>query len=308
MNKLRLMEAFVAVAEEAGFAAGGRRMGMSAPAITRAVAALEEQLGAKLLKRTTRLVRLTEAGERYLSDARRILAEVADAEDAVGGLQSQVRGHIVLTAPVLFGRMFVVPAVLQFLERHPQVTISTLLLDRVVNLLEEGVDVGVRIGVLPDSSMKAIRVGEVSQVVCASPSYLKKHGKLRSPVELAKHQIIAAAGVAGATEWHFRAKGERVAIPIHPRLVLTSNDAALDAAVSGFGVTRLLSYQVAALVKQGRLLTILDDWALSPLPVHIIHREGRYPAARIRLLIDHLTEQLRRAHAGAWQASVVAAS
>jgi DNA-binding transcriptional LysR family regulator len=293
MDKLRLMAAFVAVAEEEGFAAGGRRLGMSAPATTRAVATLEESLGAKLLKRTTRAVRLTDAGQGFLGNARRILADVAEAEASVGGLQGQLRGPIVVTAPVLFGKMFVLPAVLDFLQQHSGVKISVLLLDRIVNLLEEDVDVGVRIGSLADSSMKAIRVGEVSQVVCASPAYLKKHGRPRSPDQLCEHQLVAATGVTSATEWHFDSNGRRVICPIRPRLVLTSNDAALDAAVSSFGITRLLSYQVNALVKQGRLGTLLDDWAPPPVPVHIVHREGRYPPARTRLFIDHLAAKLR---------------
>lgn len=293
MDKLRLMAAFVAVAEEGGFAAGARRVRMSAPAITRSVAALEHTLGAKLLRRTTRKVALTNAGERYLADARRILAQVSDAEEAVGGLQTQARGQMTITAPVLFGKMFVLPVILDYLQRHPAVEISALFLDRVVNLMDEGVDVGIRIGVLPDSSMNAIRVGQVQQVVCASPAYLRKYGTPRAPEELSSHRIVAASGIASSSEWRFIQQGERTTVSINPRLTVTSNDAALEAALAGFGITRLLSYQLAEHVAKGRLKLLLSSYAQPSIPINIIHRDGRHAAVRVRLFIDHLAKALK---------------
>ncbi len=294
MDKLKLMAAFVAVAEEGGFAAGARRVRMSAPAITRAIAALERTLGAKLLRRTTRKVALTSAGERYLMDARRILVQVSEAEETVGGLQTQVRGRITITAPVLYGKMFVLPLVLDFLRRHPEVEISALFLDRVVNLLDEGVDVGVRIGELADSSMNAIRVGHVRPVVCASPSYLRNRGTPKTLDELRSHQLIAATGVGSSTDWRFMHQDQTATVPINPRLIVTSNEAALEAALAGFAITRLLSYQVAEHVARGRLKLLLEPYALPSVPINIVHQEGRHASARVRLLIDHMALELKR--------------
>ena len=184
MDRFHLMNVFVAVAEEQGFAGGARRLGMSPPAVTRAIATLEDRLGVKLLNRTTRFVRATDAGMRYLESSRRILAEADEADEAVAGVHAAPRGHLAVTAPVLFGNLYVMPGIVDFLNRYPDASVSALFLDRVVNLLEEGLDVGVRIGDLPDSTMRAIPVGFVRRVVCASPRYLKKHGEPREPSEL----------------------------------------------------------------------------------------------------------------------------
>ena len=177
MDRLHLMEVFVAVAEEEGFAAGARRLRMSPPAVTRAIAALEARLGVKLLNRTTRFVRVTEAGQRYLDDTRRIIGEVDEADEAAAGINAEPRGHLSVTAPVMFGSLYVTPGIVEFLERYPAAEVSAVFLDRIVNMLEEGIDVGVRIGELPDSSMKALRVGYVRRVLCAAPSYLERHGE-----------------------------------------------------------------------------------------------------------------------------------
>ncbi|MGH8607804.1 MAG: LysR family transcriptional regulator, partial [Gammaproteobacteria bacterium] len=196
MNRLHLMSVFVAVAEEESFAGGARRLGMSPPAVTRAIAALENRLGVKLFKRTTRFVRTTDAGRRYLDDARRIIGEIDEADEAAAGINAEPRGHLAITAPVLFGKLFVLPVIVEFLKRYPAVQVSALFLDRVVNLLEEGLDVGVRIGDLPDSSMNAICVGCVRRVMCASPNYLEKHGVPQNPAELSGHNIVAASGAS----------------------------------------------------------------------------------------------------------------
>ena len=176
MDRFHLMNVYVAVAEEQGFASAARRLGMSPPAVTRAIAALERRLGVKLLNRTTRYVRTTEAGHRYAEDARRVLAELDTIDQAISGSNAEPRGHLAITAPVMFGRMFVMPVLVDYLQRFPAVDVSALLLDRDVNLLTEGLDIGVRIGELPDSSMRALTVGSVRQVVCASPEYLRCHG------------------------------------------------------------------------------------------------------------------------------------
>lgn len=293
MDRLHLMTIFVAVADEGSFAAAARRLHMSPPAVTRAVAALEERLGVKLLMRTTRVVRTTEAGMRYLEDARRIIAEVDEADEAVTGINAEPRGRLAVTAPVLFGRMFVMPVLVDYLQRYPTVDVSALFLDRVVNLVEEGLDVGIRIGNLPDSSMKAIRVGQVRSVLCASPAYLKKHGLPQQPADLHRHTLIAASSISPLLEWKFADAGKAFSLRVKPRLTVTTNDAVIEAALAGFGLTRLLSYQVAPYLASGQLKTVLSNYEQAPLPIHVIHREGRQSAAKVRTFVDMAVQRLR---------------
>lgn len=294
MDRLHLMTVFVAVAETESFAAASRRLGLSPAAVTRAVAALEKRLGVKLFNRTTRLVRATEAGQRYLEDSRRIIAAADAADEAVVGINAAPRGQLAVTAPVLFGRMFVLPAIVEYLRRYPAMEVSALFVDRVVNLLEEGLDVGIRIGALPDSTMKATRVGSVRQVLCAAPTYLKKHGVPEQPAALAQHTIIAASGVTPTNDWKFRQGTKSLTVRLTPRLTVNSNDAAIEAALQGFGIARLLSYQIAPPVAAGRLKILLQDFEPAPLPIHVIHREGRYGSVRIRAFVDLIAERLRK--------------
>jgi len=289
MDRFHLMNVFVAVAEEQGFAATARRLHLSPPAVTRAVAALEEQLGVKLLNRTTRFVRVTEAGRRYLEDAKRILDDVKTADEAAAGINAAPRGQLVITAPVLFGSMFVMPGIVDYLDTYPDTEVSAMFLDRIVNLLEEGVDVGIRIGELPDSSLRALRVGSVRAILCASPEYLKRYGPLRKPKDLLAHSIIASSAGNNAIDWRF----ENAALRIQPRLTVTTNDAAIEAARRGSGITRLLSYQVARLLGEGGLKIVLKKFEPPPLPIYIVHREGRFASARIRAFVDLMAERLR---------------
>lgn len=300
MDRLHFMTVFIAVADTGSFAAAARRLHTSPPAVTRAVTALEQHLGARLLNRTTRVVRLTEAGARYLDDARRILGEVEEAELAATGVSAEPRGRLSVTAPLLFGKMFVMPALIDFLLAHPQVEVSAVLLDRVVSLVEEGMDVGVRIGHLPDSSMMAVRVGQVRGVLCASPGYLAKRGTPRAPHDLSEHTIISASGFAPTTEWRFPAEKGTVAVRVRPRLTVTSNDAAIEAARSGFGIARLFSYQVAPYIASGELASVLSDFDSEPVPIHVLHREGRGSAGKVRALVDFLAERLRADQALGW--------
>jgi DNA-binding transcriptional LysR family regulator len=290
MDRLHLMTVFVAVAEEESFAAGARRLGMSPPAVTRAVAALEDRLGVKLLNRTTRYVRVTDAGHRYLDDARRIIGEMDEADEAAAGINAEPRGHLAVTAPVMFGRLFVIPGIVDYLKRYPDMEVSAVFLDRVVNLLEEGFDVGIRIGELPDSSMRAIRVGQVRRVLCASPGYLADNGAPLHPAELINHNIIAASGVSPVIDWKF---AQDITVRVKPRLTVTSNDAAIEAIQEGQGISRLLSYQIAAYTTSGQLQAILTAFEPPPLPVHIIHREGRYASAKVRTFVDLIAVKLR---------------
>ncbi len=289
MDRLQLMTVFVAVAEEAGFAAGARRLRMSPPAVTRAVAALEERLGVKLLNRTTRHVRTTEVGQRYLEDARRILAEADAADEAAAGINAEPRGRLAVTAPVLFGRMFVMPGIVEYLVRHPGTEVWAVFLDRIVNLLEEGLDVGIRIGELPDSSMRAVRAGSVRVVLCASREYLRRRGTPHAPQDLLEHSIIASSAGGNALDWRFGGR----ALRIQPRLTVTTNDAAIEAALRGFGITRLLSYQVAPQLEAGELKIVLREYEPEPRPIHIVHREGRHASAKVRAFVDLMTEHLR---------------
>jgi DNA-binding transcriptional LysR family regulator len=293
MDRFQLMTVFVAVAEEESFAGGARRLSMSPPAVTRAIAMLETRLGIKLLTRTTRHVRATDAGLRYLDSARRILADAEEADEAAAGIHAAPRGQLAVTAPVLFGSMFVTPAIVGYLERYPDVTLNAVFLDRVVNLLEEGLDVGVRIGELPDSSMRAIPVGHVRRVVCAAPDYLAEHGEPDEPQALAGHRIINASTVSPSSEWRFGNASNGIAVKIQPRLIVTSNEAAIQAALRGFGITRLISYQVAAHLASGRLKRILPTHEPAPLPIHVLHREGRQASAKVRSFVDFLVADLR---------------
>lgn len=294
MDRLDLMTIFVAVAEAESFSGGARRLAMSPPAVTRAISALESRLAVKLLDRTTRYVRVTELGQRYLDDARRIIAEVDEAEDALVGINGTPKGQLTLTAPVLFGKMFVMPVVVEYLQRYPSMDVSALFLDRVVNMMEEGVDVGIRVGELPDSSLKAVRVGQIRRVLCASPQYLAEYGVPNHPHDLQQHRIVAATGVTPSVEWKFWQEQQALSVRLRPRLTVTTNDGAIESALAGFGVTRLMSYQIAHFVESGQLQILLADFESAPLPIHVLHREGRHKSARVRSFVDLVVERLRQ--------------
>lgn len=295
MDRFTEMQIFQAVAESEGFAAGARKLNISAPVATRAVADLEKRLGVKLLNRTTRHVRVTEAGQRYLDDVKRILTSVFEADEAAIGTNAEPRGQLVVTAPVLFGRMFIMPSIVDYLQQYPAVEVTALFVDYLLNMLEEGVDVAVRIGELNNSTYKAAKVGEVRRVVCASPDYLARLGTPNVPEELICHQIILASNLGAKVDWRFAsAEQQEITVRVKPRLTVTSNDAAIEAAVSGLGLTRLLSYQIAPELASGQLRIVLAEFENAPIPVHILHREGRLTTAKIRNFIDLLTERLRQ--------------
>lgn len=293
MDRLTEMQIYVAVAECEGFATAARRLGISPPVVTRAVADLEARLGVRLLNRTTRYVRATDAGQRYLDDARRVIAAADEADEAAIGVNSEPRGHLTVTAPVLFGRIYVMPAIVDYLQRYPAAEVSALFVDRVVNLLEEGVDVALRIGELGDSSFKALRVGRVRRVLCASPDYLACQGLPENPDALTGHSIIVATSLGANVEWRFMQDKTPWVVRIKPRLSVSSNDSAIEAAVRGLGIARLMSYQVAPEIDSGKLKILLSEYETAPVPIHIVHREGRYTSTKIRSFIDLMAEQLR---------------
>ncbi|MBM3341662.1 MAG: LysR family transcriptional regulator [Betaproteobacteria bacterium] len=293
MDRFQAMSVFVAVAEAQSFAAAGRRLRMSPPAVTRAVAMLEARLGVRLLTRSTRRVRATDAGARYLEDARRILLDADEADEAAAGVNATPRGHLAVTASALFGKLYVMPIITAYLRDFSETTVSALFVDRVVSLIDEGLDVGIRIGPLPDSSLRAIRVGQVRRVICASAGYLKKHGAPKAPAELVRRPIIAATTLSRGAEWVFAKGREKIALKIHPRLLANTNDAAIEAAKEGLGLTRLLSYQIADELAKGTLKTVLSEYEEAPWPIHVVHREGRYGSAKVRSFVDLAVATLR---------------
>ena len=293
MDRFHLIEVFVTVVDCQGLAGAGRKLGLSPPAVTRAINELEARLDVRLLTRTTRAVRVTEAGARYAEDCRSILAHLREADDSAGGLHAAPRGLLTVSAPVVFGARHVTPLVTEFLERYPEVNVSCWFMDRNVNLLEDGVDVAVRIGHLPDSSMQAIRVGSMRLPCCASPAYLARHGVPMTPDALQSHVVIAAAGPTSVSEWRVLDQGAPRAIKLHPRLTCTTSETAISAALAGFGVTKVLYYKIAEDLREGRLATVLDDYESEPLPVSVLHREGRHASRKARAFIDLAVERLR---------------
>ncbi|MCJ7852778.1 transcriptional regulator, LysR family [Pseudomonas sp. URIL14HWK12:I8] len=293
MDQIHLMKVFVAVGELESFAAAARRLDISPAAVTRAVCALEDQLGVKLLLRTTRSVRLTEAGGRYLEDTRHILASINEANAAAAGINATPKGDLAVTAPILFGKKFVMPCIVRYLQQYPEVDVSAYFLDRVVNMVEEGMDVAVRIGPLPDSGLKALRVGRVRRMLCASPDYLARHGVPKHPSELAGHAVIGTTNLSPRAGWRFGVTEEPTMVRMKPRLTVTSNDGAIAAASGGLGIARLLSYQVADELANGQLQVILAEYEEAPWPIHVLHRESKYGSAKVRAFIDMLAQTLR---------------
>jgi DNA-binding transcriptional LysR family regulator len=293
LDKLHLINVFVAVVDTNGFAGAARKLSISPPAVTRAINELESHLGVRLLTRTTRVVRVTDAGLRYVTDCRRILAEITEADESVGGINSAPRGRLSLTAPVLFGAKFITPIVIDYLQRYQEMTASCLFLDRVVNMIDEGMDVAVRIGELPDSSLQAVLVGHVRRIICASPKYLEKHGIPKNPDDLQSHVIISASAVTPTQEWRLMDNGVPSIIKLQPRLTTSTNDSAVAAVESGFGLVRLMSYQVADQLRDGKLKVVLSEFEPPALPVHVVHHEGRHATRKARTFLDMAIERLR---------------
>lgn len=286
MDRLDAMNTFVAVCDAGGFAAAARRLDLSPSAVTRAVGQLEERLGARLLERSTRSMRLTDVGQRYLERSRRVLAEVEEAELSVHGERAEPRGRLVVSAPLVFGRLHVTPVFSAFLLSHPQLTGELILSDRYVNLIEDGVDAAVRIGALPDSSLVARRVGQVRRVLVGSPGYLETRGTPAGPAELGGHDLIAIPEIAGRSDWRFERDGAEVRTPIEPRLVTSSVDAALWHTLQDGGLAIVLSYQAQNLIRDGRLRLVMTEWEPPVRPIHLVHPSSRLLSAKVRAFSD----------------------
>ena len=292
MDRIESVAIFVEVAERRSFAAAARRLARSAAAVTRAVGELETRLGVRLLNRTTRAVSLTEAGDRFLAGARRVLADFEEIERAAAGEGAAPRGELRITAPILFGRLHALPIVTEFLDRFAEVSVALSLIDRPVDLVEEGLDVAVRIGALAESSAVATRVGAVRRIVVASPGYVTQHGTPLSPGDLGAHAVIAFSG--GADHWVFRNEQRETSIAIRPRLAVTTAEAALDAVRAGFGIARVLSYQAAGDISRGSLLRLLAPYEGDELPIHLLYPGGRHPPPKLRAFLDFAKPRLRR--------------
>jgi DNA-binding transcriptional LysR family regulator len=295
MDRIDAMKVFVTALDEGSLAGAGRKLGRSAAAVSRAVAFLEGHVGVQLLHRTTRLIKLSEAGERYAAACRRMLTDIEEADMLAAGERSVPRGTLMLTAPVPSGEEVLRPILDDFLDAYPKVSARLYLFDRLVNLMDEGIDAALRIAHLPDSSMVAVRVGEVRRVMAAAPSYLAKHPRIREPGDLAKQQIISMNHF-GLDSWSFPpADGSTIprTVQFTPRFVVNSVRAAVASAVEGHGVTRLFSYQVAEHVRDGRLQIVLRFDEHAPLPVNVVTPEGRLSVPKVRAFVDFVVPRLR---------------
>ncbi len=293
MNRLEAMEVLLAVIDAGSLSAAGRKLGMPLATVSRKVSDLEAELKTRLLIRSTRQLTLTEAGRGYVAACRRILEDVNEAERAAAGEYSAPRGELVLTAPVVFGRLHVLPVLIEFLRAYPEVNVRLVLGDRIVNLLEDHVDLALRIGSLPDSGLVATLLGSIRRVVCASPGYLAKYGPPASPRDLAAHQCVSFELFATANTWRFQEDGVDTSVPIHPRLIVSTAEAAIDAAIAGVGITCVLSYQIDRALRDGALQLLLESFEPLPLPVSFLYSsQGRLPL-KLRALLDFAAPRLR---------------
>lgn len=293
MNRHLELSVFAAVSETGSLAAAARTMALSTPTVIRAVASLEQRLNARLLDRSTRGVALTEPGRQFALDCQRILQQLREAEASARGLHVEPRGGLQLSMPLLLGQQIMPPILIDFLAQYPAVQVYARFLDRPPHLHEEGIDVAILAGQLPDSSLFAMPVGQIARIVCASPAYLARAGEPSRPEALSKHQIVHSQADARVPEWRFVEHGNVVAVPIRPRLSVSTNQAAIHAACQNAGLVRCMSYQVHELLAQGRLQRVLQAFEPAPLPVQVVYREGRRAAARVRSFVDFTVSRLR---------------
>ena len=299
MDRIEAMKVFVAALDEGSLAGAGRKLGKSPAAVSRAIAFLEAHVGADLLHRTTRSIKLSEAGERYAVVCRRILIDLDEADAIAAGEHSAPRGTLTVTAPVAAGEDLMRPILDAFMDRYPEVSVRLHLLDRPANLIDEGIDLALRLAHLADSTLVAIRVGEVRRVIAAAPRYLAQHPPIQEPADLAQHQIIAITHF-GLDSWPFPPReGSSIArsVALTPRFVVNSIRAAVASAVEGRGVTRMFSYHIAQEVSSGALQIVLADDEFEPLPVHLVSPYGRLSVPKVRAFVDFAVPLLRPAFA-----------
>ena len=295
MDRFDAMATLIAAVDGGSLSAASRSLGMPLATVSRKVSELEAHLRTQLVIRTSRKLLLTEAGHAYIAAARRILDEVEGAERAASGEYRAPRGHLTITAPIMFGKLHVAPVLLAFLDAYPDITARLVLADHVVNLVDDHVDVALRIGTLPDSMMVASRLGAVHWVTCASPDYLARRGVADTPAALTGHDCVMFEGLYSTNIWTFAEAGRAVAVPIKPRFAINTADAAIAAAISGAGVSRLLSYQVADAIAAGKLQLILRDFEPPPLPVHFVYAGQSLLPQKLRAFLDFTGPRLKAA-------------
>lgn len=299
MDRLESMAILIAVVDAGSLSAAARKLDMPLATVSRKLGELETHLNTRLLLRTTRQLSLTEAGASYLGACRRILEEIGEAERTASGEYATPKGELVVTAPVVFGRLHIVPVVAEFLAHYPDININLVLTDRVTHMMEEQIDAALRIGHLPDSSMMATRVGTVRRVICASPAYLEARGMPRTPRELSLHDCITFEVLASRRAWEFGSGKAELSVPVHSRLSVNTAEAAIDAAALGVGLVRVLSYQVAQSLRQRALRVVLDEYEADPLPVSLVHKGQSPLPLKLRAFLDFVAPRLRERIAGA---------
>jgi DNA-binding transcriptional LysR family regulator len=293
MDRFESMSILLAVVEAGSLSAAARRLSTPLATVSRKVSDLEAHLKTRLLNRSSRRVTLTDTGQSYVAACKRILEEVGEAERAAGGEYSAPTGDLAITAPIVFGRLHVLPVAIEFLKAYPDIDIRIALADRVVNILEDHVDLAIRIGELPDSSLRARRLGSIRRVVCGSPAYFAARGAPKSPAELATHDCITFEGMMSADAWTFAIGKSDAAVAIHSRLIVNTAEAAIDAAMAGVGITRVLSYQAAAAVRTGALAVVLEHFERAPSPVNLVYPDQRLLPLKLRAFLDFAAPRLQ---------------
>jgi len=295
MDKFLAMNTFVRIVEKGSLTAAAATLDTSLPSVVRTLATLERELGVRLLNRTTRRIHLTDDGAQYLDRCRAILAATQDAEAALTSRRAEPHGRLAVTASVLFGRRYIAPIVSDFLRRHPQVSADLLFVDRVVNLVEEGIDVAVRIGHLADSTLIAVPVGRVRRVICASPEYLQRRGTPRTPEDIREHACVRHIGLAPRSDWHFRVGRRAISIPIVAAISCNEIDSSLEACLGGAGLGMFLSYQTAPYREARKLRYVLEAFGTEPVPVHIVYPQAKLVTSKVRTFVDECVSRLRSA-------------
>ena len=294
MDRLEAMSVLLAVSEAGSISAASRKLRVPLATISRKVSELEAHLNVRLLMRSNRQITLTDAGRSFVAASRRILQELGDAEREVSGEQKILKGELVVSAPIALGRFHLLPVVIDFLRDHPSMDVRMILADRRLNLIEDHIDIGLRVGDLRDFSLVAKKIGTVRRVVCASPAYLKRRGTPKTPDDLLAHDCITFENTLSAQTWSFNVGKMEKSFPIHSRLIVSTAEAATDAAVAGIGLTRMLDYQITTQLREGTLKLVLESFRAPPKPVHLIYEAGRHLPLKIRTFLDYASPRLKK--------------
>lgn len=293
MDRLDAMSILVKILDAGSLSLAAKQLGIPLATVSRRIADLEKHLGVRVLNRTSRHLSLTSAGKTYIGACREILQDVEDAERTLAGFQKTPKGQLTITAPVVFGRTHIVPIICTYLLAYPEVNVKLLLADRILNIADADIDIAVRIGQQPGPILNVLPVGSVRRVTCASPHYLRARGIPEVPEDLSQHSCVTFDNLASSTAWHFKSSTDDLTVPIQSRLIVTTAEAAIDGAVAGLGVTRLLSYQVADHIRAERLALLLEEFEPEPWPVCLVLREGQSPPAKLRAFVDHAIPLLK---------------